>query len=49
MRKEIENWWKQGINDLEKARVLFKSGNYDGSSFFSQHFMMKSWLLSFLR
>jgi len=41
MRKEIENWWLQGKNDLEKARVLFKSKNYDGCSFFSQQAVEK--------
>ena len=25
MRKEIENWWKQALNDLLKAKNLFNS------------------------
>lgn len=41
MRKEIENWWKQGINDYEKAKVLHKSGNYDGAAFYSQQSVEK--------
>jgi HEPN domain-containing protein len=42
MRKEIENWWKQGKNDLEKAKVLFKSKNFDGTSFFCQQAVEKT-------
>lgn len=42
MRKEIENWWKQGKNDLEKARVLFNSKNFDGTAFFCQQAAEKS-------
>ncbi len=42
MRKEIENWWKQGNNDLEKAKVLFKSKNYDGTSFYCQQAVEKT-------
>ncbi|MEK6937675.1 MAG: HEPN domain-containing protein [Nanoarchaeota archaeon] len=36
MREEIEHWWKQAENDLQKAEVLFKSENYDGVAFYSQ-------------
>lgn len=42
MRKEIENWWKQAKNDLEKAKVLFGSKNFDGSAFFCQQAAEKS-------
>lgn len=42
MRKEIENWWKQGKNDVEKAKVLFTSKNYDGASFFCQQAVEKT-------
>lgn len=42
MRKEIENWWKQGKNDLEKAKVLFKSKNFDGTAFFCQQAVEKT-------
>lgn len=42
MRKEIENWWKQGKNDFEKANVLFKSGNFDGTAFFCQQSVEKT-------
>lgn len=42
MRKEIENWWKQGRNDLEKAKNLFKTGNFDGTAFFCQQAAEKS-------
>ncbi|MBI4181701.1 MAG: HEPN domain-containing protein [Candidatus Aenigmarchaeota archaeon] len=41
MRQEIENWWKQGKNDLEKARVLFKSKNFDGTAFYCQQAVEK--------
>ncbi len=41
MRKEIENWWKQGKNDLEKAKVLFTSGNFDGTAFYCQQAVEK--------
>ncbi len=42
MRKEIENWWKQRINDLEKAKILFKSKNSDGVSFYYQQAVKKT-------
>lgn len=42
MRKETENWWKQGKNDLEKARVLFKNKNFDGSAFYCQQAVEKT-------
>lgn len=42
MRKEIENWWKQGRNDLDKAKVLFKSKNFDGTAFYCQQAVEKS-------
>ncbi len=42
MRKEIENWWKQAIDDLEKARILFKTEKFDGAVFFCQQAVEKS-------
>lgn len=42
MRKEIENWWKQAKNDLEKAKVLFDAGKFDGTAFFCQQATEKS-------
>ncbi|MBI3051859.1 HEPN domain-containing protein [Candidatus Woesearchaeota archaeon] len=42
MRKEVENWWRQANSDLEKAKVLFKSGNFDGTAFFCQQAAEKS-------
>ncbi len=42
MRKEIENWWKQGNNDLEKAAVLYRSKNYDGTAFYCQQAVEKT-------
>jgi HEPN domain-containing protein len=41
MRKEIENWWKQGKDDLEKARILFENKKYDGTAFFCQQSVEK--------
>lgn len=41
MRKEIENWWKQGENDLEKAKILFNNGKFDGAAFFCQQAVEK--------
>ena len=41
MRKEIENWWRQGKNDLEKAKVLYKSKNFDGTAFYCQQSIEK--------
>jgi HEPN domain-containing protein len=42
MRNEIRRWWKQGENDLEKAEVLFKSKNFDGTSFYCQQAVEKT-------
>ena len=42
MRKEIENWWKQGTNDLEKAKILFNSRKFDGTAFFCQQAVEKA-------
>ena len=42
MKKEVQNWWKQSQSDLEKAKVLFKSKNYDGTAFFCQQTIEKA-------
>ncbi|MBD3203413.1 HEPN domain-containing protein [Candidatus Woesearchaeota archaeon] len=42
MRREISNWWKQGLNDFEKAKILFENNKYDGSAFFCQQAVEKS-------
>jgi len=42
MRKEIRNWLEQGKNDLEKAKVLFKSKNFDGTAFYCQQSVEKT-------
>lgn len=41
MRKEIENWWKQGKDDLEKAKILYENKKYDGTAFFCQQSVEK--------
>ena len=42
MRQEITNWLEQSLNDLEKAEVLFKSRNFDGTAFFCQQAVEKA-------
>lgn len=42
MKKEVRNWWKQAQSDFEKAKVLFKSKNYDGTAFYCQQTIEKA-------
>jgi len=36
MIKEVENWWKQTLNDIDTAKALYKIKKYDYSSFWCQ-------------
>ncbi len=42
MRKEIEDWWEQGIADLKTARDNITNKNYYASVMFSQQAAEKS-------
>ena len=36
MKEEIEKWWKQTLNDVEVAHILFHNKKYDYGSFWCQ-------------
>lgn len=36
MRKEIENWWKQSLEDFDTAKINFSAKKYYASAFFCQ-------------
>lgn len=42
MRKEIENWWKQAKDDLDKAKILFDNNKDDGAVFYCQQAIEKA-------
>lgn len=42
MRKETKNWLEQSRDDFEKAKILFNSGHFDGSSFYCQQAVEKA-------
>ena len=42
MRKEVEHWWMQSKDDLEKAEVLANNAKYDGAVFFCQQSVEKA-------
>lgn len=42
MIKEVENWWRQSKDDLEKAKDNFKDNHLDGAAFFAQQSVEKA-------
>lgn len=36
MKKEVKRWWKQTLSDINVAKYLFKTKNYNYSSFWCQ-------------
>ena len=42
MRPEVEKWWKQALDDLEKAKILYENKKYDGAAFYCQQAVEKA-------
>lgn len=42
MRPEVNNWWKQGIEDLDTAEKMLKLKKYSDASFYSQQAVEKT-------
>jgi len=42
MRKEIKNWWKQALEDLDTAKVNLNAKKYYAATFFCQQAVEKS-------
>ncbi len=49
MRPEVNNWWKQGIEDLDTAEKMTKLKKYSDASFYSQQAVEKALKALFIK
>lgn len=40
-REEIENWYKQGLNDFASVQKMFNAGIYDSATFYCEQTVQK--------